>query len=341
MSTTADTYRAVQATAPGTLAIATLPTPDPGPGQVRIRVEACGICHSDAATVEAMFPIEFPRVPGHEAVGRIDAVGAGVAPWTVGRRVGVGFLGGHCGICTNCRRGDFVNCTAQPVVGVSQDGGYAEVLIADQSGLVAIPDELSSVEAAPLLCAGLTTFKALRDSGARAGDLVAVLGIGGLGHLAVQYARHMGFRVAAIARGAEKSALALKLGAHIYLDSTVQDAAAELTALGGARVIVATAASAPAMSALIGGLAPGGRMVTVGADAEPIAVQPNALIFGERSISGSLTGSAADNEDTLAFSVLQDIRAQIEIVGLGDAPAAYARMMAGQARFRIVLDMAA
>ena len=306
---------------------------------MRIRVEACGICHSDAATVEGAFPIDYPRVPGHEVVGRIDALGDGVANWAVGQRVGVGFLGGHCGVCARCRRGDFVDCLDQPMTGVQLDGGYAEVLVARASGLVAIPDELDAVEAAPLLCAGLTTFKALRDSGARAGDLVAILGIGGLGHLAVQYARRMGFRVVAIARGPEKAALALELGAHTYIDSVAQDAAAELTQLGGARLVVATAANAAAMSALVPGLAVGGELIVIGAPSEPLAVAPADLIFSQRTLAGSLTGSSADNEDTLAFSVLQDIRASIEVVGLQEAPAAYARMLANQARFRIVLDM--
>jgi D-arabinose 1-dehydrogenase-like Zn-dependent alcohol dehydrogenase len=232
-----------------------------------------------------------------------------------------------------------VGCLEQPSTGIHTDGGYAEVLIARESGLVAIPDELDSVDAAPLLCAGLTTFNPLRDSGARAGDLVAILGVGGLGHLAIQFARRMGFRVVAIARGSEKAALALELGAHAYIDSVSQDAAAELTSLGGARLILATASSAAAMSALIPGLAPGGELVAVGVDAEPIKALTSDLIFGQRSIAGSLTGSSADNEDTLAFSVLQDIRARIEVVPLAEAPAAYARMMANEARFRMVLDM--
>jgi D-arabinose 1-dehydrogenase-like Zn-dependent alcohol dehydrogenase len=341
MSPPTETYRAVQATGPGRLALAELPLPTPGRGEVRIRVEACGICHTDAATVEAMMPVDFPRVPGHEVVGRIDAVGDDISDWAVGQRVGVGYLAGHCGRCARCRHGDFVNCLAQPLTGMHVDGGYAEVLVARESGLVAIPDELDSVEAAPLLCGGLTTFNALRNSGATAGDLVAVLGIGGLGHLGVQYARRMGFRVVAIARGAEKRALALELGAHMYIDSVAQDAAAELTKLGGARLILATTSSATAMSALIPGLAPGGQMVVAGADAEPIRVSTTDLIFGGRAVAGTLTGSAADNEDTLAFSVLQDVRARIEVVPLADAPVAYARMMNNQARFRMVLDMSA
>jgi propanol-preferring alcohol dehydrogenase len=337
---TRETYRAVQATEPGRLALTELPLPVPAAGEVRIRVEACGICHTDAATVEGVFPVAFPRVPGHEVVGRIDAVGAGVSTFGVGQRVGVGYLGGNCGHCARCRRGDFVGCLEQTMTGVQTDGGYAEVLIARESGLVAIPDELDSVDAAPLLCAGLTTFNALRDSGARAGDLVAILGVGGLGHLAVQFARRMGFRVVAIARGAEKGPLALELGAHHYIDSVATDAASELRRLGGAQFILATASSAPAMSALIPALSPGGRLHAVGVDSVPLEVAMTDLIFGERSLAGSLTGSSADNEDTLAFSVLQDIRATIEVVPLEQAPEAYARMLRNEARFRIVLDMA-
>ena len=339
MTPPTETYRAVQATAPGRLALTDLPLPDPAAGHVRLRVEACGICHSDAMTVEGALPIGFPRVPGHEVVGRIDAVGEGVTDWAVGRRVGVGYLAGHCGRCARCRRGDFINCEQQPFTGVHADGGYAEVLIARESGLVAIPDELDSLEAAPLLCAGLTTFNALRDSAARPGDLVAVLGIGGLGHLAVQYARRMGFRVVAIARGAEKASLARELGAHDYIDSVGQDAAAELKHLGGAKLVLATAANSAATAALISGLAPGGQLLLLGIGAEPIPVSSPDLIIGERVIGGKLTGSPADSEDTLAFSVLQDIRATTEVVGLADAPAAYARMMRNEARFRMVLDM--
>jgi propanol-preferring alcohol dehydrogenase len=339
MTSTAETYRAVQATAPGKLTLTDLPLRDPGAGHVRVRVEACGICHSDAATVEAGVPVDFPRVPGHEIVGRIDAVGQGVTGWVVGQRVGVGFLGGHCGHCAQCRRGDFVNCEQQPYTGIHSDGGYAEVLIARESGLVAIPDELDSLEAAPLLCAGLTTFNALRDSAARPGDLVAVLGIGGLGHLGVQYARRMGFRVVAIARGREKASLARELGAHVYIDSVAQDAAAELGRLGGAKLVLATATNSAATAALIPGLKPGGEVKVLGVGDQPIPVSSTDLVFGERFVTGKLTGSAADNEDTLAFSVLQDIRATTEVVGLSDAPAAYARMMNNQARFRMVLDV--
>jgi propanol-preferring alcohol dehydrogenase len=339
MSATAETYRAVQAVEPGRLSLTDLPLADPGTGHARVRVEACGICHSDAGTVEGLFPIDFPRVPGHEVVGRIDALGESVTGWAVGQRVGVGFLGGHCGHCAHCRRGDFVNCEQQPYTGIHADGGYAEVLIARESGLVAIPDELDSLEAAPLLCAGLTTFNALRESVARPGDLVAVLGIGGLGHLAVQYARRMGFHVVAIARGPEKASLARELGAHVYIDSVAQDAAEELKRLGGARLVLATAANSAATAALIPGLASGGELMVLGVGAEPLPVSSTDLVFGDRFVTGKLTGSTADNEETLAFSVLQDIRATTEVVGLTDAPAAYARMMSNKARFRMVLDV--
>lgn len=253
---TASTYRAVQATAPGQLELVELPIQEPPAGHVRIRVEACGVCHSDAATVEGVMPVEYPRVPGHELVGRIEALGEGVSGWELGQRVGVGFLGGHCNVCAFCRRGDFVNCTNQGWTGVHSDGGYAEVMIAKQTALAAIPEDLESVEAAPLLCAGLTTFEGLRDSGVRPGELVAVLGVGGLGHLGIQYARSMGLRVAAIARGEEKRALAEQLGAHHYIDSSATDPAVALQELGGAALVLATAANGDAMSATLGGLRP-------------------------------------------------------------------------------------
>jgi propanol-preferring alcohol dehydrogenase len=332
------TYRAVQAVAPGTLELVEKEVTAPGPGQVRLIVEACGICHTDAATIEGGFPgLAYPRVPGHEVIGRIDGIGAGVTGWRVGQRVGIGFLGGHCHTCPPCRRGDFVSCQRQPMSGVHVDGGYAEVMLAQASGLVAIPDELAPTEAAPLLCAGITTFNALRNSRARAGDLVAIQGVGGLGHLGIQYARHMGFRVAAIARGDAKRELAVRLGAHHYIDSTARDAAAELQALGGARLIVATASSSDAMSALIGGLAERGEMVVAGVGDAPIAVHPAPLLFGQRRVSGTLTGLPIDIEDALAFSVLQGIRPVVETAPLAEAPAAYQRMLSNQARFRIVL----
>jgi propanol-preferring alcohol dehydrogenase len=313
------------------------PLVDPGPGQVRIRVEASGVCHSDAGTVEGSFPISWPRVPGHEVVGRIDALGSGVQSWAVGQRVGVGFLGGSCGYCEFCRNGDLVNCRNQEFTGIHSDGGYAEVMIAKATGLVRIPDDLSSVDAAPLLCAGLTTFNALRNAPAKAGDLVAVLGIGGLGHLAVQYARHMGFEVAAIARGSNTVELAKKLGAHHYIDSAATDPAAALQALGGAKVILITASGGNTVAATFKGLRPGGVSINVGAGPEPIEITSPDLIFGERKLAGSLTGNPATGDATLRFSALSGVSAMIETVPLEEAAAAYAKMMDGKARFRMVL----
>lgn len=333
-------YKAVEVAEVGKLNLVERIVPEPGAGQVRIRVEACGICHSDAATVYGRLPgITFPRVPGHEVVGRIDALGAGVSDWKIGQRVGVGFLGGHCGHCQSCRRGDFVNCSNQPISGGHFDGGYAEVMLAFPNGLVSVPDGLTSVEAAPLLCAGLTTYNALRKSSALPGDLVAVQGIGGLGHLGVQYAAKMGFRVVAIARGAEKAALAKKLGAHHYIDTNIDNAAAALQKLGGAKIIIATASDSKSMSGLIGGLRPRGKLIVLGAGTDPIPVSPLELLFGSRSIEGALTGSSIDNEDTLAFSLLQNIRAVIETFPLEKAPEAFAKMMKNEARYRIVLTM--
>jgi propanol-preferring alcohol dehydrogenase len=333
-------YRAIQATAPGELVLTELPLTDPPAGHVRIRVEACGICHSDAVAVDGVLPVEYPRVPGHEVVGRIDAIGDGVEGWSAGDRVGVGWLGGQCNHCAHCRLGDFVNCENQPVTGLHVDGGYSEVMIARATGLVRIPEELGSVEAAPLLCAGLTTFNALRNSPARPGDLVAISGIGGLGHLAVQYARHMGFRVVAIARGPEKAALAKELGAHHYIDSVATDPAEELLALGGASVVVGTAASSEASARLLPGLAPRGTLVVVGIGFEPLQISGTDLVFPGRHLDGSLTGSSADGEATLDFSALQDVRSRNEVFGLAEAAEAYARMASGEARFRVVLDMA-
>ncbi|MDB5988468.1 MAG: alcohol dehydrogenase [Nevskia sp.] len=272
MSQSKLTYRAVHAVGPGKLELADKPLLDPQLGYVRIRVEACGICHTDAATVEGVFPIQWPRVPGHEAVGKIDKLGAGVQGWSVGQRVGIGFLGGSCGYCERCRGGDLVNCRNREYTGVQQDGGYAEVMLIKASGLMSIPDDMSSVDAAPLLCAGLTTFSALRNSSAKAGDLVAVLGIGGLGHLGVQYARHMGFEVVAIGRGADKAELAKKLGAHHYIDSTAPGLAAALQALGGATLVIVTASGGTAIKETVKGLRPRGRVIMLGATAEPINV---------------------------------------------------------------------
>ena len=331
------TYKAIQVTKPGEFATVMKPLVDPGPGQVRIRVEACGVCHSDSGTVDGLFPIDWPRVPGHEAVGRIDALGSGVQGWTVGQRVGVGFLGGSCGYCEFCRNGDLVNCKNQEYSGIHHDGGYAEVMIAKASGLVSIPDDLSSADAAPLLCAGLSTFNALRNAPAKAGDLVAVLGIGGLGHLAVQYARHMGFEVVAIARGSKTAELAKKLGAHHYIDSAATDPAAALQALGGAKAILITASGGKTVAATFKGLRPGGVSIDVGVGPEPIEVTSPDLIFGERKVAGSLTGNPATGDATLRFSALTGVSAMIETVPLEEAAAAYAKMMAGKARFRMVL----
>lgn len=333
------TYKAVVVTKPGEFSIVEKSLRDPEPGHVRVRVEACGICHSDSGTVEGVFPIEWPRVPGHEVVGRIDALGEGVLGWQLGQRVGVGFLGGSCGYCEFCRAGELVECKNQQYTGIHSDGGYAEVMISKASGLMSIPDELSSVEAAPLLCAGITTFNALRNTPAKAGDLIAVVGIGGLGHLGVQYAKHMGFNVAAIARGADKAQLAKKLGAHHYIDSATTDPAAALQALGGARVILVTASSGQTVTDTFKGLRPGGVSVVVGAGPEPIQVSAMDLIFGSRKLEGALTGDPAAGEETLQFSALTGVSAMIETMPLEQAAEAYAKMMAGKARFRMVLTM--
>jgi propanol-preferring alcohol dehydrogenase len=331
------TYKAVEVSAPGTLRIVERPVPEPGPGQVRIRVEACGICHTDAATVMGVYPgLTLPRVPGHEVVGRIEALGSGVSKWKIGQRVGVGLIGGEDGVCEPCRRGDMVNCQNPVVLGVTVDGGYSEVMIAEARGIASIPDELSSAEAAPLLCAGITTYNALRNAGLRGGDLVAVQGIGGLGHLGI-LARHMGFHTVAIGRGREKERLAKDLGAHIYIDTAVDDAAAVLQRMGGARAIFATAPSGSAMGPLVSGLAARGKLIVVGVPEDQMQLSAFPMVFGGRSIYGSLTGTPIDTEDTLAFSVLENIRPMIEIVPLEQAADAYARMIQGKARFRMVL----
>ena len=336
---TNSTYRAVHAVSPGRLELTVKPLRSPGPGQVRIRVEACGVCHSDTATVEGAFPIEWPRVPGHEVVGRIDELGAAVQGWVVGQRVGVGFLGGPCGYCDFCRGGDLVNCRNQEQTGIQHDGGYAEVMIAKASGLVSVPDDLASADAAPLLCAGLTTFSALRNSPAKAGDLVAVLGIGGLGHLAVQYARHMGLEVVAIARGANKAELAKKLGAHHYIDSAANDPAQALQALGGAKVILVTAAGGKTTAATFKGLRPGGTSIVVGIGPEPIEILDLDLALSSRKLDGALTGDPATGDTTLRFSALSGVAAMIEKVPLEEAAHAYEKMKTGKARFRMVLTM--
>jgi alcohol dehydrogenase, propanol-preferring len=332
------TYKAVEVSAPGKLRVVERPISEPGAGQVRIRVEACGICHTDAATVMGAYPgLTLPRVPGHEVIGRIEALGAGVSRWRVGQRVGVGLIAGEDGVCEPCRRGDSVNCQNPVVLGVNVDGGYAEVMIAEARGLAAVPDELGSAEAAPLLCAGITTYNALRNAGLRAGELVAVQGIGGLGHLGVQFARHMGFRTVAIGRGREKEKLAKDLGAHDYIDGAVDDAAAALQRRGGAKAILATGTSGDAMGPLVSGLATHGKLIVVGVPQDPIQLNAFPLVFGGRSVHGSLTGTPMDSEDTLAFSVLENIRPMIETAPLEQAADAYARMMQGKARFRMVL----
>ena len=312
--------------------------PTPSAGQVLIKVQACGICHSDALTKTGVWPgIAYPRVPGHEVVGIINAVGERVPDWKPGQRVGVGWHGGHCGHCRSCRRGDFITCANGQIPGISYDGGYADYMIAPFEALAAIPDDLKSAEAAPLLCAGITTYNALRNSGLRAGDTVAVLGIGGLGHLGVQFAAKMGCLTVAIARGADKGPLARKLGAHHYLDSTTQDVAAELNKLGGARVILSTVTNAKAMSAVLGGLGIDGKMIVVGATPDPIEASPFLLIGGRRGVQGWPSGTSIESEDTLAFSALANIRPMIETMPLERAAEAYERMMSGAARFRMVI----
>ncbi len=315
--------------------------PQPGPGTVRIKVEACGVCHSDSVTVEGSLPgIEYPRIPGHEVVGTVDAVGAGVADVKLGQRVGVGWNGGYDGRCDACRRGDFFACRLGLASGLSSDGGYAEYMIARVESLALFPDGLKPAESAPLMCAGVTTFNALRNSGAMGDDVVAVLGIGGLGHLAVQYAAKMGFRTVAIARGSDTEPLAKKLGADLYIDSNVRDPVAELRKLGGAKVILATAPSAKAMSSVLGGLRPKGKLVAIGVAAEPLEVDMATIVLGQRSVVGFYSGTSIDSQDALAFSQRAGIRSMNEYFPLERAPEAYQRMMSGKARFRAVLTMA-
>jgi D-arabinose 1-dehydrogenase-like Zn-dependent alcohol dehydrogenase len=303
-------------------------------------VLACGVCHSDVLTKEGLWPgIQFPRAPGHEVIGTIQELGAGVKEWKAGQRVGVGWHGGHDGTCLQCRRGDFTNCVNMKVPGISYDGGYQEYMIAPQEALVATPDSLSDVEAAPLLCAGVTTFNALRHSGALPADLVAVQGIGGLGHLGIQFANKFGYKVVAIGRGPENGALAKKLGAHVYIDSLATKPAEELQKLGGARVILATAPSGKAMSELIDGLGPNGKLMVIGADFSPIEVTPVQLITGVKSIQGWAAGIATDSEDTLRFAEMSGVRPMIETYPLAKAGEAYDRMMSGKAQFRVVLTM--
>jgi D-arabinose 1-dehydrogenase-like Zn-dependent alcohol dehydrogenase len=314
--------------------------PEPSAGWVRVKVEACGVCHSDSLVKEGLWPgLQYPRVPGHEVIGTIDAIGAGVERWKAGQRVGVGWHGGNCGYCDPCRRGEFFACqVALLTTGISFDGGYAEYMTAPAIALAAMPDELSAVDSAPLMCAGVTTFNALRNSVARAGDVVAVLGIGGLGHLGVQYAARMGFRTIAIARGKDKEPLARELGAAQYIDSTAQDPAAELQKLGGAKVVIATVTNGDAMAAVMGGLAPNGVFMVIGA-AGPISVDPLLLITGVRSVKGWYSGTSIDSQDTLRFSSLAGIKSMNEIFPFTKVAEAYDRMMSGKARFRVVLDM--
>jgi D-arabinose 1-dehydrogenase-like Zn-dependent alcohol dehydrogenase len=314
--------------------------PQPGPGQVRIKVQACGVCHSDAFTKDGSWPgIQYPRVPGHEVAGVVDEVGAGVSGWTSGQRVGVGWHGGHDNTCRECRRGDFGNCRNMQIPGISYDGGYQEYMVAPLEALVALPESLTDVEAAPLLCAGITTYNALRHSGALPGDLVAVQGIGGLGHLGIQFASRFGYRVVAVGQGAGTSALAKKLGASTYIDSKATNAAEALQKLGGARVILATAPSSKAMSELFDGLGPNGKLIVVGAAFDPIQVTPVQLINGSRTLQGWASGTPADSEDTLRFAELTGVRPMIETYPLDQAAEAYARMLSGKAEFRVVLTM--
>lgn len=312
--------------------------PEPGPGQVRIRVQACGVCHSDSLTKEGLWPgLQFPRVPGHEVAGVVDAVGADVPLFKPGQRVGLGWHGGHCNFCPPCRRGDFVLCENGPVSGINFDGGYADYVVAPANALAFIPDDLADVDAAPLLCAGITTFNSLRNSGTRPGDTVAILGIGGLGHLAVQYAAKSGYRTIAIARGQDKGPLARQLGAHVYIDSTTQDPAAELKKLGGANVILSTLTSAKALEWAMDGLAVAGKLIVVGAPDGPVVVNPFPLLLGRRTVMGWPSGTGMDSEDTLKFSALTGVRPMVETYPLEQAEEAYARMMSGKARFRVVI----
>jgi D-arabinose 1-dehydrogenase-like Zn-dependent alcohol dehydrogenase len=333
--------KAVQVSKPGgSFEVVERPIPEPARGQVRIKVEACGICYSDSLVKEGHWPgLHYPRVPGHEIAGRVDAVGADVSLWKKGQRVGVGWHGGHCFICDACRRGDFMLCQNEKITAISFDGGYAEYVVVPAEAVAAIPEDLPAPEAAPLLCAGITVYNSLRNAGARAGDLVAVQGIGGLGHLGIQYARQMGFRTVAIGRGNDKQALAKKLGAHKYVDTTVGAPAEALQKLGGARVILATAPDSKSISALVDGLAGNGKLLIVGAGFESLTVTPLQLIGGRKALQGWPSGTAKDSEDTLQFSALSGVRPMIERYPLEKAAEAYDQMISGRARFRVVLTM--
>jgi D-arabinose 1-dehydrogenase-like Zn-dependent alcohol dehydrogenase len=332
---------AVQISKPGgNFELVERPIPQPGRGQVRIKVEACGICHSDALVKEGHFPgLQYPRVPGHEIAGRVDAVGPDVIQWEAGQRVGVGWHGGHCFICDPCRRGDFFNCQNEKITAIHFDGGYQEYMVVPAEAVALIPDDLPADEAGPLLCAGVTVYNALRNSGARAGELVAVHGIGGLGHLGIQFARQMGFRTVAIGRGVDKQPLAKKLGAHQYIDTNDGAPAEALQKLGGAQVILATAPDSKSMSALFDGLGPRGTLMIIGAGMESLTVTPLQLIAGSKTIRGWASGTARDSQDTLEFSGLSGVRPMIERYPLAKAAEAYDQMLSGRARFRVVLTM--
>ena len=334
--------RVVQVSEPrGPFTVIERPIPDPPAGFLRVRVEACGICHSDALTKDGLWPgVTYPRVPGHEIAGVVDALGPGVRSWRVGQRVGLGWAGGHCGTCNACRRGDFLMCQVSPqITGITIDGGYAEHVIAQDGTLATIPDGLSATDAAPLMCAGVTTFNALRQAGARPGDLVAVLGVGGLGHLAVQFAAKSGFRAVAIARGRDKEELARQLGAQEYIDSEADDPARELARLGGARIVLATVTNARAMTAVLGGLSVDGKLVVLGAPHEPLEVPAGLLISGRRSVAGWASGSSIDSQDTLSYAAAMGIKPMTEVFPLGRVSEAYERMASGTVRFRAVLTM--
>lgn len=333
--------RAVQVdSAKGDLHLVEREIPAPEAGKVRIRIQSCGICHSDALVKDGIWPgLQYPRVPGHEVAGVIDALGAGVAEWKEGDRVGIGWFGGNCGVCESCRRGDFILCSNIQIPGITYDGGYADYMVVPPSALAHIPDGLSFEEASPLMCAGITTFNALRNSGARAGDVVGILGLGGLGHLGVQYAVKMGFRTIAIARGKDKADLARKLGAHQYIDSQAQDVAKELMKLGGAKVILATVTASKAMSDMVNGLGSNGKLIVLGAAQEAMEVYPVPLLMLRRSVIGWPSGTSIDSQDTMAFSDMTGVRSMNEVYPLDKAAEAYERMISGKARFRVVLKM--
>lgn len=336
------TGRFVQvAKAGGPLEVVTREVRDPGPGEARIRIQACGVCHSDSATVEGVFPIAFPRVPGHEIVGLVDALGADVAEFQIGQRVGIGWYGGHCGKCEPCRRGDLVGCQRLRIPGVSYDGGYADYIIVPAMALATVPESLVSSEAGPLLCAGITTFNALRNSGAKPPAVVAVLGIGGLGHLGVQYAAKMGYTTVAIGRGSDKAKFARELGAHHYIDNTAENVAEALRKLGGAKTILATATEAEAMSAAIGGLGHQGKFIILGVPSKPLEVPALPLVFAKQAVTGWPSGTSIESEDTLNFSAMTGVKPLIEKYPLEKAAEAYARMLSGKARFRVVLETGA